>query len=205
MPASKRMKSAGVGAIATATLPISSMPIQAGEPTNIRIANTSWYRLTGCSARQAQEVPVLHVALAPAQVAADELDQRRRVLLPAVVLVGQHADLVAGAAHQHRLDLVVAEDMAAAERALAEQSGSWQCAMNGAMPDDRVVAPVGAAIALPPGAAERVGAHAEPHAELEDAGEGAGRRHADDQALQDADARIGLHDAHQPQDRVRRS
>ena len=56
-------------------------------------------------------------------------------------------------------------------------------------PDDRVVAPIGSAIALPPGAADRVGAHAEPHAELEDAGERAGRRQADDQALQNAELR----------------
>ena len=33
------------------------------------------------------------------------------------------------------------------------------------------MAPIGSAIALPPGAAEGVGAHAEPHAELEDARE----------------------------------
>ncbi len=41
IPASERMKSAGVGASATAALPISSMPIQAGEPMNIRIAKAS--------------------------------------------------------------------------------------------------------------------------------------------------------------------
>ena len=62
---------------------------------------------------------------------------------------------------------------------------------------DGVVAPIGSAIALPPRAADGVGAHAEPHAELEDAGKGAGRRHADDQALQDAEPRIDLHDAHE--------
>ena len=64
-------------------------------------------------------------------------------------------------------------------------------------PHDGVVAPVGSAIGLPPGAADGVGAHAEPHAELEDARERAGRRHADHQALQDAEPRIGLHHAHE--------
>ena len=49
----------------------------------------------------------------------------------------------------------------------------------------------------------RVGAHAEPHAELEDARERAGRRQADHEALQDAELRIDLHDAHHAQDRGR--
>src|SRR5262249_58398509 len=62
---------------------------------------------------------------------------------------------------------------------------------------DGVVAPVWPAIALPPGAADGVGAHAKPHAELEDAGKGAGRRHPDDQALHDAETRIDLHDPHE--------
>jgi hypothetical protein len=66
--------------------------------------------------------------------------------------------------------------------------------------DRRVVSPIDAAIALPPGAADGVGAHAEPHAELENARERAGRRQADHQALQDADLAVRLHDAHQPQD-----
>ncbi len=41
IPASKRMKSAGDGATATAMLPRNSMPIQAGAPMNIRIAKMS--------------------------------------------------------------------------------------------------------------------------------------------------------------------
>ena len=39
------------------------------------------------------------------------------------------------------------------------------------------------------------------HAELEQARERAGRRHADNQALQDAELGMGLHDPHQPHDR----
>src|SRR5207249_12149471 len=62
---------------------------------------------------------------------------------------------------------------------------------------DVIVPPVRPAIALPPGAADGVGAHAQPHPELEDADKGAGRRHADHQALHDAEPRIDLHDAHE--------
>ena len=69
-------------------------------------------------------------------------------------------------------------------------------------PQHGVVPPIGTAIALPPGVADGVGAHAEPHAELEQARESAGRGQADDQSLQDAEIGIGLHDAHQPQDGV---
>src|SRR6516165_10441375 len=61
---------------------------------------------------------------------------------------------------------------------------------------DGVVAPVWSAVALPPGTADGVRAHAKQHAELEDAGKRAGRRHPDDQALHDAEPRIDLHDAH---------
>ena len=77
--------------------------------------------------------------------------------------------------------------------------------MNGCETQDRVVPPIGPAIGLPPRAADGVGAHAEPHAELEDAGEQARRRQADDESLQDAEPRIRLHDAHQTQDRRPRS
>ena len=48
----------------------------------------------------------------------------------------------------------------------------------------------------------RVGAHAEPHAELEDPREGAGGRQAHDQPLKDAEPGIGLHDANQTQHRA---
>ena len=41
MPASGRMKSAGVSAKASESVPSTSMPIQAGEPMNIRIAIAS--------------------------------------------------------------------------------------------------------------------------------------------------------------------
>ena len=71
-------------------------------------------------------------------------------------------------------------------------------------PQYRVVAPIGPAIALPPGAADGVGAHAKPHAELKDAREGAGRGKADDQPLQNAEPGIRLHDADETQNGIRR-
>ena len=45
---------------------------------------------------------------------------------------GQHPHLVAGAAHQHRLDLVVAEHVAAQPAPPSGSGGMSQCAMNGA-------------------------------------------------------------------------
>ena len=69
-------------------------------------------------------------------------------------------------------------------------------------PQHRVVAPIGSAIALPPGAADGVRAHAEPHAELKDPRKGAGGRKAHDQSLKNAEPGIGLHDANQTQNGV---
>src|SRR5207237_2025191 len=70
-------------------------------------------------------------------------------------------------------------------------------------PQDGVVAPIRAAIGLPPRASDRIGAHAKPHAELEDAGEQARSRQPHDQALQDTDPGIDLHDPDEPDNRVR--
>ena len=74
----------------------------------------------------------------------------------------------------------------------------------GRQTQNRVVPPIRTAITLPARRAQRVGAHAEPHAELKNAREGAGTRQAGHQRLQNADARLGLHDAHQAQHRRRR-
>ena len=63
--------------------------------------------------------------------------------------------------------------------------------------------PVGPAIALPARGTQRVRPHAQPHAELEDAGEGTVGGQSGDERLQDADARMDLHDAYQTQDGVR--
>src|SRR6185437_1677305 len=97
------------------------------------------------------------------------------------------------AAHQRRLDLVVAENMAAQD-ALAAERRDRAVRPEGCDAEDRVVAPVGPAVGLPPGAADGPGAQAETHAELEQPREGAAGRHADHQALQDAELGRALHD-----------
>ncbi len=93
---------------------------------------------------------------------------------------------IAGAAHQHRLDLIVAEDVPA-EQAAPRQHRQFAVLGERLHANDGVVAPVRTAIALPPRAAERERAHAEPHAELKQTRERARRRQADDQRLQDAE------------------
>ena len=70
--------------------------------------------------------------------------------------------------------------------------------------DDRVVAPVRALVALPPGLPGRPGAHPGAHAELEQPREGGRRRQPDRQMLHDRQRRIRLHGAHQAQHRRRR-
>ena len=65
-----------------------------------------------------------------------------------------------------------------------------------------VVAPIGPAVALPPGAADGIGAHAEPHAELKDPRKGAGGRKAHDQSLKNTEPGIGLHDTNQTQNGI---
>src|SRR6185437_16735063 len=62
--------------------------------------------------------------------------------------------------------------------------------------------PIGAAIALPPGAADRVRAHSEPHAKLKNSSKSARRRQANHQALQDPDLRICFHQTNETQDCV---
>src|SRR6266849_7343878 len=68
----------------------------------------------------------------------------------------------------------------------------------------RVVAPIGPTITLPPGAADSVGAHAKPHAELKHPRERAGGRKTDDQPLQNAEPGIRLHDADETENRIGR-
>ena len=122
-------------------------------------------------ARNVEQLQILQIALAPAQIAPREFENGRRVFLPASVFLRQHADLVAGAAHQGRLDLVVRHHRPA-ERRPAGQHGQVAFVAERRDADHRVVAPEGAAIADPPGAAHRVAAHAVAHAELEDSREG---------------------------------
>ena len=151
-------------------------------------------------AQPTNETEVLPIALAPAQIALDEIGEGRWILLEAASLLGQHPHLPAGTTHQHRLHLVVAE-YAPAEGRRARQGRKPAVRHERCHADHRVVAPIGPTVALPPGAPDRVGAHAVAHAELEDPRERAGTGQADDQLLQDADPGLLDHDAHQPHDR----
>src|SRR3954449_3546514 len=110
-------------------------------------------------ARAAYQVQVLPVALAPAQVPLDEVRQGGRVLLVAALLLRQYADLPPCSPHQDRLDLVMAQD-ATAERRLSGKRRQAAMLHERRDPDDRVVPPIGPAIPLPPGTADRVGPHA---------------------------------------------
>ncbi len=105
------------GAVAITKVPTSSSAIQAGEPANISMANTSWKRLTIFRPGRPMKNTYCSVPWQPAQVAPDVFDQGRRVLLPAEILVRQDADVEAGAPHQGGLDLVVAENLAAQDAA----------------------------------------------------------------------------------------
>ena len=65
------------------------------------------------------------------------------------------------------------------------------------------MSPVGSAIALPPGTAERIRAHSQAHSELKDPCKCARRRQPDNQALQNTQTRVALHDADHAQNRLR--
>ena len=100
-----------------------------------------------------QHARVLQIALAPAPVARRQVDQRGRALLERAAQRRQHVDRLAGAAHQRRLDEIVAEDVAAEGRP-ARQVRQAAMVGEGAGADDRVVAPV-IAVAPHPGAGRR--------------------------------------------------
>jgi hypothetical protein len=64
---------------------------------------------------------ILHIALAPAQIALDEIRQAGRVLLPAFELIGDDAHLVARRAHQRGFHLVMAQHRTAEGRPAGQQ------------------------------------------------------------------------------------
>ena len=74
--------------------------------------------------RQQEQLDILHVAAAPAQIAAHEFEQRRRIFLIAAALDRQHAHLIAGAPHQRRLDLVVRENMPVRRKGAADRNAA---------------------------------------------------------------------------------
>ncbi len=154
-------------------------------------------------ARRIQQAEILHVALGPAQLALHEVKHARRIDLIAAVFHGQHAHFVAGAAHVHGLDLIMAHDHAT-ERRLARQGRQMTVVDERRQADDGVVPPIRPLVALPPGRAGGERAHAVAHAELEHAGKRRCRRQTDHQGLQYAELRVALHQAHEAQDGVAR-
>ena len=93
---------------------------------------------------------VLQIALAPALVALGKVDQRGRAFLVAALQIVRQADLEACPANQRRFDEVVAEDFAP-QRSVARQLRQAAALVNASSANDRVVPPVVAVVAGPPG------------------------------------------------------
>src|SRR4051794_19925374 len=91
---------------------------------------------------------MLHVALAPAAVALQLVEQRRRRLFVAAGEIAREPNLPPGAPHERRLDEIVAHDLAA-ERRLSRQPAETAMLDERLDTDDRVVSPVGALAQLP--------------------------------------------------------
>ena len=119
--------------------------------------------------RQGGDAQVLHVALAPATLATEKIDEVRRHLLPGAAHLRQEADLPAGPAQERALDDVVAQDLAA-ERCLAGQHRQFGIVGEGRDPQDRVVSPIASIRALPGLEAADRQRRVEPHGELLDTG-----------------------------------
>ncbi len=148
---------------------------------------------------------MLQVALAPAAVAVQVVEQVGRRLLPAALVpaagpVGQHPHVPAGAQQQRRLHRVVAQDLAAQRRA-ARQRRQAAMAGEGGDAHDRVVAPVAAARPLPPRHAAGQQRPVQPGAELLHAGEQGGTADRVAHGLDQPGIRVRLHRAHQPRHR----
>ena len=137
---------------------------------------------------------VLEVALAPAAVALEVVDQGRRGFLVGALDVPCEPDFPALADHQRGFDEVMAEDFPA-EGFAAGKVGKLAEIRERLHADQRVVAPVAAAAELPPVEAADEERAVEPHRELLEAGED--RRAADQlgRGLEDAQVRVGLHHA----------
>jgi len=113
MPASARMKLAGVSENARASVPSTSSPIQAGggeadEHQDSQRQLIAAYRLQSRNERNA------NTAMLPWHQRRSRRMNSSRLAdsPPSPGPLRQHAHVVAGGAHQHRLDLIVAEDMA---------------------------------------------------------------------------------------------
>src|SRR5690242_3345687 len=95
-----------------------------------------------------RERPVLQVALAPATIAFQVLDHRRRRLFVAAAEIFRQVHLPAGATHQSGFDEIVTH-RTATDSAPAGQLGERTMLDEGCEPDDRVVTPEVALLLLP--------------------------------------------------------
>ena len=148
---------------------------------------------------RAQKVQVLQVALAPAAVAQDVIDQRLRGFLVAALDARQEAHPPAATAQKARLDEIVAHDqpLASAGAAQMRQAGAGG---KGAGADDRVVAPVIALLPAPAGHALGEGGAIDAIGELLHPGKDRLRADQVGKALDQPGAGIAGHGIGQPRD-----
>ena len=150
-----------------------------------------------------QEFEILHIALTPADIAADELERVRRIVFIRPAFDRHDANFVASAPHQRRFDLIMGKDRPP-ERRAAHQHRQVASLVERLNPHNRVMPPIRPAVGRPPGLPHGVGAHAKPHAKLKDPRKCRMRGRSDDQALENANLRIGLHDADEIDDGLAR-
>src|SRR5690606_4687560 len=108
---------------------------------------------------------VLEIALAPAAVAFEMVDQRRRGFLVGAFDVPGEPDLPAFPDHERRFDEIVAEDLASEGLAAGERRKLAEF-REGFHADERVVSPVAAPAELPPVQTADEKRAVEPHREL---------------------------------------
>src|SRR5690606_23153764 len=101
-------------------------------------------------ARGADDGEMLQVALRPAPVADDEIDETRRHALVGAIEARGDVHAPARTLEKCRLDKVVAQDMAAEGRP-ARQLRQARAAREGERADDGIVTPVVALLAAPDG------------------------------------------------------
>lgn len=159
-------------------------------------------RCAGCSLGEKQ--PEVHqIALAPALVALQFVEQCRRHFFPRAGQVVGDPHTPAGAAHQGRLDKVMAENFAR-QAAAAGQATERAVAHERRHPQNGVVPPIVRFAQLPevqPGGEQRA---VDAAGELLDARTKRVAAHGHRRGLDDAGARVRFHQLHQPSQAVPR-
>ena len=158
-------------------------------------------RHKSCLHARRQNGNVLQIALAPAAVADCQVGERRGTLLITAAQRGHHVDRPAGAAHQCGLDKVVAHDQAA-ERFSPRQFRQAGGFGESTRADQRIVAPIIALGAVPPGDAMRDQRPIDAAGELLQPSEQRGATRNNRQGLDQAHPRMLLYRIHQADQRV---